>query len=92
MKAVGSFIIVKAEEVVQENDLGLIITEQSDINIRYIIGEVVTVGEHVKEVMPGQYVYYDKISGSELRVAGDKFIAIREKDVVITMDDVNSSI
>ena len=29
MKAVGKFIIVKDEEVVQKNDLGLIITEKS---------------------------------------------------------------
>ena len=44
MKAVGSYIIVKDEEVIQKNDLGLIITEESDLNIRYIIGEVVSVG------------------------------------------------
>ena len=53
MKAVGSFIIVKDEEVIQKNDLGLIITEESDNNIRYIIGEVVSVGADVKEVEVG---------------------------------------
>ena len=37
MKAVGNFIIVKDDEVVQKNELGLIITEKSDMNIRYII-------------------------------------------------------
>ena len=92
MKAVGSFVIVKDEEVIQKNELGLIMTEQSDNNIRYVIGEVVTVGEDVKEVSSGQYVYFDKISGSELRVKGEKYKAIRERDVVITMDSVNSAI
>ena len=53
MKAVGSYIIVKDEEVIQKNDLGLIITEESDNNIRYIIGEVVSVGADVKEVEVG---------------------------------------
>lgn len=92
MKAVGSFIIIKDEEVIQKNELGLIMTEQSDNNIRYVVGEVVTVGEDVKEVYSGQFVYFDKISGSELRVKGQKYKAIRERDVVITMDSVNSAI
>jgi|TARA_R110000796_G_scaffold204020_1_gene320213 co-chaperonin GroES (HSP10) len=92
MKAVGSFIIIKDEEVIQKNELGLIMTEQSDNNIRYVVGEVVTVGEDVKEVKSGQFVYFDKISGSELRVKGQKYKAIRERDVVITMDSVNSAI
>ena len=61
MKAVGNYIIVKDEEVIQKNDLGLIITEESDNNIRYIIGEVVSVGADVKEVEVGGKVYFDKI-------------------------------
>jgi co-chaperonin GroES (HSP10) len=92
MKAVGNFIIIKDNEVVQKNELGLIITEKSDNNIRYIVGEVITVGEDVKEVHPGQFVYFDKIAGSELRIKGDKFKAIRERDVVVTIDDVNTVI
>lgn len=92
MKAVGSFIIIKDEEVIHKNELGLIMTEKSDNNIRYIIGEVMTVGEDVKEVTPGQFVYFDKIAGSEIRIKGDKFKAIRERDVVVTMDNVDSVI
>lgn len=92
MKAVGSFIIIRDEEVIQKNELGLIMTEKSDNNIRYIIGEVITVGDDVKEVTPGQFVYFDKISGSELRIKGDKLKAIRERDVVVTLDNVDSVI
>tara|TARA_R100000951_G_scaffold82025_1_gene69710 strand:+ start:771 stop:1049 length:279 start_codon:yes stop_codon:yes gene_type:complete len=92
MKAVGSFIIVKDNEVIQENELGLIVTEQADKNIRYVISEVVTCGADVKEVHSGQFVYYDKISGSELRVKGKRYICIRERDVVVTMNDADSSI
>ena len=82
MKAVGNFIIVKDDEVVQKNNLGLIITELSDVNLRYIIGEV----------KPGSFVYFDKVAGSDLRIKGEKFKAIREQDVVVTMKDVNSVI
>jgi co-chaperonin GroES (HSP10) len=46
----------------------------------------------VKEVKPGEFVYFDKISGSELRVKGKKYKAIREQDVVVTMKDVNTVI
>ncbi len=92
MKAVGSFIIIKDDEVIQKNELGLIITEKSDNNIRYVTGGVRTGGEDVKEVFPGQFVYFDKIAGSELRIKGDKFKAIRERDVVVTLDNVDSVI
>lgn len=92
MKAVGSYIIVKDEEVIQKNDLGLIITEESDNNIRYIIGEVVSVGADVKEVKIGGRVYFDKIAGSSLRVNGTKLKAIRERDVVVILDNADSII
>ena len=55
MKAVGKFIIVQDDEVVQKNELGLIITQDSDINIRYVIGKVITVGGEVKEVEAGDF-------------------------------------
>jgi co-chaperonin GroES (HSP10) len=92
MKAVGSYIIVKDEEVIQKNDLGLIITEESDNNIRYIIGEVISVGADVKEVEVGGKVYFDKIAGSSLRVNGTKLKAIRERDVVVILDNADSII
>ena len=92
MKAVGNYIIVKDEEVIQKNDLGLIITEESDNNIRYIIGEVISVGADVKEVEVGGKVYFDKIAGSSLRVNGTKLKAIRERDVVVILDNADSII
>jgi len=92
MKAVGSYIIVKDEEVIQKNDLGLIITEESDLNIRYIIGEVVSVGSEVKEVEVGGRVYFDKIAGSNLRVNGTKLKAIRERDVVVILGNADTII
>ena len=92
MKSVGSYIIVKDEEVIQKNDLGLIITDESDNNIRYIIGEVVSVGADVKEVEVGGRVYFDKIAGSSLRVNGTKLKAIRERDVVVILDNADSII
>lgn len=53
MKAVGDFIIVKDQEIVQKNELGLIISDKSDLNIRYVVGEVITTGDLVKEVKKG---------------------------------------
>ena len=87
-----SYILVKDEEVIQKNDLGLIITEESDNNIRYIIGEVVSVGADVKEVEVGGRVYFDKIAGSNLRVNGEKLKAIRERDVVVILENADSII
>lgn len=85
MKAVGTYIIVKDEPIQQTNSLGLVVTELSDNNIRYITGEVVSVGGEVKEIKPGATVYFDKVAGSGFRYKGDRFKAIRERDVVVTI-------
>lgn len=85
MKAIGNFIIVTDEEVVQKNNLGLIISEEADQNIRYIEGLVISVGDQVKAVEVGDRVYFDKIAGSRIRLNGKKYIAIRQSDVVVTI-------
>ena len=85
MKAIGNFIIVTDEEVVQKNNLGLIISEEADQNIRYIEGLVMSVGDQVKAVEVGDRVYFDKIAGSRIRLNGKKYIAIRQSDVVVTI-------
>jgi len=85
MKAVGDYIIVKDEPVQQTNSLGLVVTEMTDNNIRYITGEVVSVGGEVKEITEGSTVYFDKVAGSGFRFKGDRYKAIRERDVVITV-------
>ena len=92
MKAVGDFIIVKDQEIVQKNELGLIISDKSDLNIRYVVGEVINTGDLVKEVKKGFFVYFDKVAGSELRIKGEKYKAIRERDVVVTVDNADSVI
>ena len=85
MKAIGNYIIVTDEEVVQENNLGLIISEEADQNIRYIEGLVMSVGDKTVAVEVGDRVYFDKIAGSRIRLKGKKYIAIRESDVVVTI-------
>ena len=87
MRAVGDYVIVHDDEIQQTNDLGLVITEQSDNNIRYTIGKVVTVGGDVKEIKAKSVVYFDKMAGSSFRYKGDRYKAIRERDVVITVDE-----
>lgn len=85
MKAIGNYIIVSDEEVVQKNSLGLIISEEADENIRYIEGVVLSVGDQTVAVEVGDRVYFDKIAGSKIRLDGKKYIAIRESDVVVTL-------
>jgi len=92
MKAVGDFIIVKDQELTHKNELGLIISDKSDLNIRYVVGEVVTTGDLVKEVKEGSFVYFDKVAGSELRIKGNRYKAIRERDVVVFLEDADTVI
>ena len=65
---------------------------KSDLNIRYVVGEVVTTGDLVKEVKEGSFVYFDKVAGSELRIKGNRYKAIRERDVVVFLEDADTVI
>ena len=55
-------------------------------------GKVITIGELVKEVKEGMVVYFDKVAGSDIRIKGEKYKAIRERDVVVMLDDANTPI
>ena len=90
LEALFDAVIVKPLEVEEETYGSIVVPDMGKDKNEH--GEVITVGDLVKEVEPGSFVYFDKIAGSDLRIKGEKFKAIREQDVVVTMKDVNSVI
>jgi co-chaperonin GroES (HSP10) len=85
MKAIGSHVVLKKieEEVKKKN--GLIMTESVDAKIRYKLGEIVSSGEAVLDLKPGDRVYYDVAGASDIRVDGQKYSVITERGIVVRL-------
>ncbi len=82
MKALGEYIVIKPEKEEIESG-GVILSSKTDKNVRYVKGVVESVGGKVKEVSPGDVVYYDKMATSEMRISGEIKLVLLENGIVV---------
>ena len=85
MKAFGRTIVISLVKEEVKNKVGLVITEANDREIRYKLGEVVLTGDLVKDINPGDKLYFDKTNASELRLEGNKYLIINENDIRVVL-------
>ena len=86
MRAVNNYIIVEKIKAEQKEVGGLIFTEATDVDNRYLRGRVVSVGDKVTGVFEDEVVRYDKHAGNGIDWAGDIFHVIKIQDVVLIED------
>jgi chaperonin GroES len=80
LKPLGNRLVVKPIEEDAVRASGLVIPEQA--LERPQRGMVIACGKDVEEVAVGQEVLYSKYGGTEVLEDGEKFIALREDDVL----------
>ena len=86
MKAIGNYIIVKdAPRVVNKTAGGLELTDKHE-DIRYIEATVVSCGENVNIIRPGNTILYDRVGGHNIVLKGEVLKIIRDRDVVIVYE------
>ena len=85
MKAFGRTIVISPIKEEVKNKVGLVITEANDREIRYKLAEVFLTGDLVKDINPGDKLYFDKTNASELRLEGNKYLIISESDVRVVL-------
>jgi len=85
MIALGQFVVLRKEVEEVKNQSGLIMTEYTDKSIRYKLAEVVSAGDKVKDLSPGDKVYYDSAAGSDIRVAGEKLVVVPDMQIVVKL-------
>lgn len=83
MQAIGIHVVLSKVEEQVKNKHGLIMTEAADAKIRYKLGEVISAGELVKDLSPGDMVYYDVAGASEIRVDGKKYSVVTDRGIVV---------
>tara|TARA_R110001592_G_scaffold22774_1_gene90209 strand:- start:1249 stop:1506 length:258 start_codon:yes stop_codon:yes gene_type:complete len=83
MKAVNQYIII---DMIKDEPVkvgGLILTEQTDEDNRYLKANVVSVGELVQGIKNGDVVHYDKHAGHGIQHKDKFYGVIKQVDVVL---------
>jgi len=85
MKAVGRHILVTEVKESYKSQGGLLLTSEDTIGMRYRRGEVVSPGSLVTYLKPGDSIYYNKLTTHEVRIDGDLYTVVEDKDVVVVL-------
>ena len=82
MKAVNHYLII---DMIKEEPKvgGLILTDQTDEDNRYLKAKVVSIGNNVEGIEEGDVIYYDKHAGHGIQHKDKFYGVIKQTDVVL---------
>ena len=83
MKAVNHYIIVKNIKTEPKKVAGLIVTDDTDVDNRYIKAHVISTGNLVEGIKVKDVVYYDKHAGHDIQHKDILYRVIRSGDVLL---------
>jgi len=83
MKAVNHYLVI--ERIKDEPTVvgGLILTEQTDEDNRYLRAKVVSVGNIVEGIKEDDIIHYDKHAGHGIQHKDTFYHVIKQQDVVL---------
>ena len=83
MKAVNNYIVVKNIKTEPKKVAGLIMTDKTDVDNRYIKANVISIGNLVDGVKNTDVIYYDKHAGHDIQYKDTLYRVIKINDVVL---------
>jgi co-chaperonin GroES (HSP10) len=83
MKAINYFIVIRKIKEAPKKVGGLELTEDQNKDVRYLKAEVVTVGDKVEGIEPGNIIRYDRHAGHGIEWNDELYHVINLGDVVI---------
>ena len=83
MKAVNNYIIINKIKPKANKIAGLELTEDQNIDIRYLKGKIISVGDAVVGINIDDIVWYDKHAGHGIEFDNNYYYVIKHSDVVI---------
>jgi len=83
MKAVNNYIVVEKLKEESKNISGFVITEDVDVDNRYIKGKIKSVGNLVEGLQEDDIIYYDKHAGHGIVWDNSLYYVIRLHEVVL---------
>ena len=82
MKAVNHYLVI--DMIKEESKVGgLILTDQTDEDNRYLKGKVVSIGNLVEGIKEGDIIHYDKHAGHGIQHKDTFYHVIKQMDVVL---------
>ena len=83
MKAINRYIIIDKIKLEPKKVAGLIMTDETDQDNRYIKAEIISIGNLVEGIKEKDIVYYDKHAGHDVQYEDTLYRVIRSGDVVL---------
>ena len=83
MKAVNHYLIIDTMKDEPKKVGGLILTEETDEDNRYLKARVISIGHNVEGIKENDIIYYDKHAGHDISWKDTLYRVIRDGDVVL---------
>ena len=83
MKAINRYIIVQNIKTEPKKVAGLIMTDKTDVDNRYLKANIISCGNLVEGLKDNDVVYYDKHAGHDISFNDKLYRVIRDMDVVL---------
>ena len=83
MKAINRYIIVDKIKTEPKKVAGLIVTDNTDADNRYIKAKIISCGNLVEVLKKDDTIYYDKHAGHDISFNDKLYRVIRDMDVVL---------
>ena len=83
MKAINRYIVVDKIKVEPKKVAGLIMTDDTDSDNRYIRAKIISTGNLVEGLKDEDIIYYDKHAGHDISWKDSLYRVIRDGDVVL---------
>ncbi len=83
MKAINRYIIVQNIKTGPKKLAGLIVTDDTDVDNRYVKAKIISCGNLVEGLKNNDTIYYDKHAGHDISFKDTLYRVIRDGDVVL---------
>jgi len=83
MRAINNYIVVQKIKLGPKTVGGLILTEDTDVDNRYVKATAISVGNLVEGIKNNDVVYYDKHAGHGVQYKDTLYYVIKSGDVVL---------
>jgi len=83
MKAINHYVVVEKIKEEQKKIGGLVFTDKTDTDNRYIKAKIVSVSDLLEGLSEGQTVYYDKHAGHGIDIDDKHYFVIKVGDIVL---------
>ena len=83
MKAINHYMVVQNIKEGPKKVAGLIMTDETDSDNRYLKAKIISTGNLVEGLKDGDTIYYDKHAGHGISWKDKLYHVIRSQDVVL---------